>query len=166
MATHSSVLAWRTPGMGETGGVPFIGSYRVRHDWSDFAAAAAAPHSAGTPGSAGRQVSLVFTTSVILFTCCLVFSVLQGLSSVPGHRNGIAGSYGNSVFNFLRNGHTVFHTGCTILHSYQQYTSVLISPHSCQHLFFFFLIVAILREGNGTPLQYSCLENPMGWGAW
>ena len=21
-------------------------------------------------------------------------------------------------------------------------------------------------EGNGTPLQYSCLENPMGGGAW
>ena len=25
---------------------------------------------------------------------------------------------------------------------------------------------SILREGNGTPLQYSCLENPMGVGAW
>ena len=24
----------------------------------------------------------------------------------------------------------------------------------------------ICGEGNGTPLQYSCLENPMGWGAW
>ena len=24
----------------------------------------------------------------------------------------------------------------------------------------------IIREGNGTPLQYSCLENPMGGGAW
>ena len=23
-----------------------------------------------------------------------------------------------------------------------------------------------VREGNGTPLQYSCLENPMDWGAW
>lgn len=56
---------------------------------ANFAAAAAAPHSAGTPDSAGRQVSLVFTTSVILFTCCLAFSVPQGLSSVPGRRNGI-----------------------------------------------------------------------------
>ena len=89
MVSHSSVLAWRTPGMGEPGVLLSMGLHRVRHDWSDFAAAAAAPHSAGTPGSAGRQVSLVFTTSVILFTCCLVFSVLQGLSSVPGHRNGI-----------------------------------------------------------------------------
>ena len=42
MATHSSVLAWRIPGMGEPGGLPFLGSHRVGHDWSDLAAAAAA----------------------------------------------------------------------------------------------------------------------------
>ena len=39
MATHSSVLAWRIPGMGEPGGLPSLGSHRVRHDWSDLAAA-------------------------------------------------------------------------------------------------------------------------------
>ena len=39
MATHSSVLAWRIPGMGE---LPSMGSHRVGHDWSDLAAAAAA----------------------------------------------------------------------------------------------------------------------------
>ena len=32
MATHSSVLVWRIPGMGEPGGLPFMGSHRVRHD--------------------------------------------------------------------------------------------------------------------------------------
>ena len=42
MATHSSVLAWRIPGMGEPGGLPSMGSHRVGHDWSDLAAAAAA----------------------------------------------------------------------------------------------------------------------------
>ena len=41
MATHSSVLAWRIPGMGKPGGLPSVGSHRVRHDWSDLAAAAA-----------------------------------------------------------------------------------------------------------------------------
>ena len=41
-ATHSSVLAWRIPGMGEPGGLPSMGSHRVEHDWSDLAAAAAA----------------------------------------------------------------------------------------------------------------------------
>ena len=41
MATHSSVLAWRIPGMREPGGLPSMGSQRVGHDWSDLAAAAA-----------------------------------------------------------------------------------------------------------------------------
>ena len=40
MAPHSSVLAWRIPGMGEPGGLPSMGSHRVGHDWSDLAAAA------------------------------------------------------------------------------------------------------------------------------
>ena len=42
MATHSSVLAWRIPGMAEPGGLPSMGSHRVGHEWSDLAAAAAA----------------------------------------------------------------------------------------------------------------------------
>ena len=42
MATHSSVLAWRIPGAVKPGGLPSMGSHRVRHDWSDLAAAAAA----------------------------------------------------------------------------------------------------------------------------
>ena len=42
MATHSSVLAWRLPGMVEPGGLPSMGWHRVGHDWSDLAAAAAA----------------------------------------------------------------------------------------------------------------------------
>ena len=41
MATHSSVLAWRIPGMGEPGGLPSTGLHRVGHNWSDLAATAA-----------------------------------------------------------------------------------------------------------------------------
>ena len=41
MATHSSVLAWRIPGMGEPAELPSMGSHRVGHDRSDLAAAAA-----------------------------------------------------------------------------------------------------------------------------
>ena len=37
MATHSSVLAWRISGTGEPGGLPSMGSHRVRHNWSDSA---------------------------------------------------------------------------------------------------------------------------------
>ena len=40
MATHSSVLVWRIPGMGEPGGLPSMGSHRIRHESSDLAAAA------------------------------------------------------------------------------------------------------------------------------
>ena len=44
MATHSSVLAWRIPGMGKPGRLPSMGSHSVGHDWSDLAAAAALKH--------------------------------------------------------------------------------------------------------------------------
>ena len=40
MATHSSVLAWRIPGVGEPGGLPSMGSHRAGHDRSNLAAAA------------------------------------------------------------------------------------------------------------------------------
>ena len=42
MATHSSVLAWRIPGMAEPSRLPSMVSHRVGHDWSDLAAAVAA----------------------------------------------------------------------------------------------------------------------------
>ena len=42
MATHSSVLAWRIPETGKPGRLLSMGSHRVRHDWSNLAAAAAA----------------------------------------------------------------------------------------------------------------------------
>ena len=41
MATHSSVFAWIIPGTEEPGGLPSMGLHRVRHDWSNLAAAAA-----------------------------------------------------------------------------------------------------------------------------
>ena len=39
MATHSGVLAWRITGTGNPGGLPSMGSHRVRHNRSDLAAA-------------------------------------------------------------------------------------------------------------------------------
>ena len=41
LPAHSSVLAWRIPGMGESVGLPSMGLHRVGHDWSNLAAAAA-----------------------------------------------------------------------------------------------------------------------------
>ena len=64
MATHSSVLAWRIPGSGESGRLPSLGSHRVRHDWSDLAAPAASQAIVG--GDHGLSSFFLFLLPVLL----------------------------------------------------------------------------------------------------
>ena len=58
----------------------------------------------------------------------------SSLGYIPRSRS--SGSSGDSVFNFLRNHHIIFHSSCTILHPHQQVTGVLNFSHPHQHLLF------------------------------
>ena len=78
----------------------------------------------------GVHVSL----SILLFLVCMPSS-------------GMAGSYGSSISNFLKNLHTVLHSGYTSLHFHQQCKSVPFPPHPLQHLLLVdFWIAAILTD--------------------
>ena len=153
MATHSSVPAWRIPGTGEPGGLPSMGSHRVRHDWSDLAAAAAAAMfyfvyicvsvcifivSISIHPSINEHIGYFQFVAIInnnvrnmevqisLCTSKINENNFIYFGSIP--RSGISESYVSSILILWRTS-ILFHCGYINLHSHQQCTKVFLPPH-------------------------------------
>ena len=84
--------------------------------------------------SAAMNIGVHVPLSILVFLVCMPNS-------------GISELYGSSISSFIRNHHTVLHSGCTSLHSHQLYKRVPFSPHPLHYVLLVDFWIAVILTG-------------------
>ena len=154
MATHSSVLAWRIPGMGEPGGLTSLGSHRVGHNWNDLAAYCFCPLLSPSLHDMFPSISN-FLEEIFNLSHSIVFLYFLALITEEGFL--ISPCYSLEL---------CIQMGISFLFSFSFHFflfSAICKASSDNHFTFlhFFFLGMVLISASCTVLQWSCT---MAWG--
>ena len=156
MVTHSNILAWEIPRTEEPGRLHSMGLQRARHDWVTEHTQNVKTSGWGE-GKRHLHKEDYWVKFKILKTCLLLLL--------------------SSTLSVTFNNHPTSHLKALKTSKFSYFTSIWgqsfpgssVSKESAFSAEDSGSILGLERspgEGNGNPLQYSCMENPMDRGAW